>query len=238
MVLINRGYGLLATGLMALAHHLLEQVKHLTMLQERQHIAWELHDGIAQMVGSITARAAATRELLSRGDAPAAREQVQTLIGVSHRVSEDLREAIQHLHHEPVRTAFLRQPRQCITRIAEEVGISVKPDLEAVPVPLPLSSQGGLQMVSILREALQNIRKHAGVNHAIVTVKTEADMLELTIKDTGRGIPESTPQEGTTHFGIPMMKQRAKSVGGVCEIQSTPGKGTTVTVRVPTHKEQ
>ncbi|HKJ69921.1 MAG TPA: ATP-binding protein [bacterium] len=237
MILINRIYGLVATGLMALVHYLLKKVEHLTVLKERQQVAWELHDRLAQMMGGITARAAATREFLAKGQSEEAQQQLDTVLHLSDKVTTDLRATIQQLHHEPFRSAFLVQPSQSVHRLAAEANISVEVDLTDVETPLPLSSQAALQITGILREAFRNIRNHAGVEDGAVVIRNKESTVEIAITDNGRGIPENQLQPKPDHFGIQTMKQRAESIGGHFDIRSRSGQGTTITVQIPKERE-
>jgi signal transduction histidine kinase len=100
-----------------------------------------------------------------------------------------------------------------------------------------LLALGELQLLRIVQEALANVRKHAEANNVDVSICSSDGMVELTVADNGTGFvagARARPGDDTTpHFGLSTMRERAESGGGTLEVQSTPGSGTRVVVRLP-----
>jgi signal transduction histidine kinase len=94
----------------------------------------------------------------------------------------------------------------------------------------PSDSQTAL--FRIFQEALTNVARHSQASAVTVTLETRADTLQLTVSDNGRGISAAT-LAGRGSLGLMGMRERAQQLGGVMDIRSEPGEGTTVRVRVP-----
>ena len=96
------------------------------------------------------------------------------------------------------------------------------------------SSAEETQLVRIIQEALANIRKHAAATRAVIRFRMRDEHCEVTVQDNGRGfVPEPIRGLGVRGFGLQTMRERAEGLGGSLEIESHPGEGTKVTVRLP-----
>ena len=99
---------------------------------------------------------------------------------------------------------------------------------------LDLSPAVEIQLVRIVQEALSNVRKHASAASATVRIMTEGGALALEVIDDGQGFdPLSSEPSGWPRFGLQTMRERAQAIGGSFELDSRPGEGTRVTVRLP-----
>jgi signal transduction histidine kinase len=106
-------------------------------------------------------------------------------------------------------------------QIGDDRAIGFTPDVE-------------VQLVRIIQEALANIRKHAEVTRGVVRFDVDGDHCYVTIRDDGRGFePGRNLKEGSRHFGLRGMRERAEGIGGKLEIDTAPGRGTKVIVRLP-----
>ena len=106
-------------------------------------------------------------------------------------------------------------------QIGDDRAIRFSPDVE-------------VQLVRIIQEALANIRKHAGGRHVVVRFDVEGNRYCVTVRDDGHGFePGRVPKEGSRHFGLQAMRERAEGIGGTLEIDAAPGRGTKVMVRLP-----
>ena len=89
-------------------------------------------------------------------------------------------------------------------------------------------------MTAIVREALTNVRRHAGATEVSVSVRQHEGSIRLTVHDNGRGFaPHAVP---TGHHGILGMRERARLLGGALRLVSRPGRGVTITVIAPAKK--
>jgi len=95
------------------------------------------------------------------------------------------------------------------------------------------------QLLRILQEALTNIRKHAGANHVRIAFASENNCVRVTVQDDGLGFdPEARSDPFSEHVGLRVMRERAEEVGGSLQVDSTPGLGTCVMVKVPLNTKQ
>jgi signal transduction histidine kinase len=91
-----------------------------------------------------------------------------------------------------------------------------------------------VQLVRIVQEALANVRKHAGTDHASVRLQAKEQSVRVTIEDDGRGLqPEADAGSKQGHFGLEIMRERAESLGGKLAVESTPGHGTRIVATLP-----
>jgi signal transduction histidine kinase len=99
---------------------------------------------------------------------------------------------------------------------------------------IQLSPEVEAQVLRIVREALANVRKHAQASHAWIRVEPASTLLHITIEDDGHGFdPDQATWDSQRHFGLQIMRERAQNLGGAFELDSQPGKGTRVLIRVP-----
>jgi len=211
-----------------------QKVETMAALEERERIAREMHDGLAQVLSYTLTKSQAARRLMSSGQETKAAVQLAELEKSIQEVYADVREAILGL-----RTAaapekdFLSMLREYVLRFSQMSGVKV--DLEADNVGVnPFSSRAGFQVVRIIQEALTNVRKHAGARNASVKIRRSNEHIEITVHDDGEGFDELRVKLGDqTKFGIQTMKERAETIKGTMQISSTPGDGTTLKLNVP-----
>ncbi|HET7460361.1 MAG TPA: ATP-binding protein [Longimicrobium sp.] len=96
-----------------------------------------------------------------------------------------------------------------------------------------LAADGELALYRVVQEALSNVLRHAGARQAVVTVGREAGFVFARVDDDGRGFAVAETEANEPCLGFFGMRERALYVGGAVQVESTPGKGTRVTVRVP-----
>lgn len=209
-----------------------ELVLDAAVLEERERISRELHDGLAQVLGYINTQTLAIRTLLDSGRVEAAGRSLASMEEASRRVNDDVREAILGLR-TPSREGLVANLRAYLRECGLMGGAALR--LEAAPQAerlwLPASTE--LQLVRIVQEALSNVRKHAGARSALVSLRFEGEQLRVDVSDDGRGFdPEHAVPSDWPQFGLQTMQERAKAIGGFFEVRSRPGEGTTVGVRL------
>ena len=194
---------------------------------ERQRIARDLHDGVLQDL-SYTTAAMGLIQLDAEGTdlggklegaIEAIRSAARTLRAVVH----DLRLADELDQPFPRLVESLVERHREMTR-GQQVGLEVKEGFPSEPL-----GESGIQLLRILQEALTNARRHSGAKSVMVSLRSEGNDLVAEISDDGRGLaPETVPG-----VGLRSMHERAASLGGTLEVESEPGKGTWVRLRVP-----
>ena len=211
------------------------QLRQRAIIEERERIAREIHDGIAQLMAYVNTKASAIRLLLKKRELKEARSQLLQLEEASRESFTDLRTAILGLRTTDTQTAGLTTTLQSfITKFSELTGIRVDLDLPDQSAAISLPPESELQLIRITQEALSNVQKHTSNRHAWVRIRHIDHSLELTIGDAGPGFDPMHPSEDhRPHFGLSTMRERAESIGGTFIVDSKLDNGTRVTVRLP-----
>jgi signal transduction histidine kinase len=215
------------------------RVRDAAISEERDRIAREMHDSLAQVLGYVNTKAQAVQELLNRGQTERASTQVGQLGEAARSAYADVREGILALRTSlgPGRTMLdaLHEYLQSWKDQSDiEAALIVEPP-DATLADLPPAAE--LQILRIVQEALSNVRKHADATRASVHIVSSPSSIEIVIEDDGRGFAPDTRTRAadsrTPHFGLSTMRERAESIGGALDIASAPGEGTKVIVRLP-----
>ncbi len=212
--------------------HLHQQVANLAVAQERLRIAHEMHDGIAQVLGYVNTKVQAAHEYLRRGKSEEASVQLRELAVSAREAYADVREAIVDLRTLPgPQQSFIEVMRDYIDHWKEQSGINAQLTIDG---DVTLDPGAELQLVRIIQESLANVRKHSRATAVTVDVRRQGGQLVVTISDDGVGFnPAARAKSEFPRFGISTMQERAATIGGELQIDSTPGQGTTIRLRVP-----
>lgn len=212
--------------------HLHQQVATMAVAQERLHIAHEMHDGIAQVLGYVNTKVQAATEYLRRGKTDDATAQLRELAVSAREAYGDVREAIVDLRTLPEsERKFADVLKDYIDRWKEQSGISTHVVIDG---NLEIPAGAELQLVRIVQESLANVRKHAKATTATISIKRENGALLMTVSDDGVGFNTAARSRSDfPRFGLSTMRERAESIGGTLSIDSEPGSGTTVRLEVP-----
>jgi signal transduction histidine kinase len=219
----------------ALEHARLEaRLRELAVVEERERIARELHDGIAQVLGYVNTKAQAIDGFLASGRIDEARVQVGELGAAARAVYVDVREAILGLR-SPI------QPGQGLgaaidahaRRVAADgrfgLHVAIPPDVR----DLRLDPEAEAQVYRVVQEALTNVRKHAGARLVRITMAIDDELLRLRIEDDGRGLASIPPPAGVPRYGLRSMRERAVAIGATLEIRDGRSGGVIVEMSVP-----
>ena len=206
-------------------------------LEERQRIAAEMHDGLAQTLSYLTLRSHQATELIEEGHVgEALREHVNIRDAIAQATVE-VRRSIASLQESPPPRRPFQEWLAEIVRDAERAGDSRVELALPMDAPLFLPPDHLEQVVKVLQEALVNVKNHAEADQVSVRLERLDGEIVLSVEDDGRGFdPEAVPHDGREHFGLSIMRARAARIGGQIEIQSAPGKGTRLAMRWPLHK--
>jgi len=202
---------------------------------ERERVARELHDGLAQLLGYINAKAAAVRKLLSKQDIMAAEKNLLQLEEVAQEVFVDVREAILGLKIAGLIDQGLATTiREFTTQFSRLTGLPVEVTITPQTENSLFDAEIELHLLRIIQEALSNIRKHASASQAWVSLQVENGCLELTVRDNGVGFAgEAGSKSGEPHFGLSTMQERAAAIGATLDIFAEPGAGTRIKLLMP-----
>ena len=202
------------------------ELQRLQVLEERERIGKELHDGVIQSLFAVG------MSLQGLASSTTDAEVVQRLEGAVEDVDHAIRDLRNYIFG--LRPGILadRQLDQALTEMASEfdarTGILtvVALDGEAASV---LASRAG-DVVQLAREALSNVSRHAEATTCRVSLLRGDGGLVLEIDDDGRGFDIETTTWG---MGLRNLRERAESLGGMLQVESTPGEGTTVRATLP-----
>lgn len=199
-------------------------LEQLTISRERNRMARELHDTLAHSLSAVSVQLEAVDSAFESSPDDArlllSKALAQTRSGLA-----ETRRALQSLRASPLDDLGLRLAVQTLAETtAKRGGLQLKLNTEDIGELSPAVEQ---DVYRIAQEALNNVLKHATADKLEVSLLRPNGSLVLTVKDNGTGFErESGNQDG--HFGLQGMVERAESIGAHLEIDSTPGRGTTV----------
>lgn len=212
-----------------------EQVLDRAVLEERERIARELHDGLAQVLGYINTQTQAVKKLLESRKIGEATSELDAMGAVSREVYADVREAIVGLRTAP--KGLIPTVREYLSRLPRMDGCTVELRVDEDAEDVTLVPSAEIQLVRIVQEALSNVRKHAGASHVEVIVEADEEAVGVEIVDDGRGFDALLlDRTGWPRLGFQTMRERAQSIGGAFDVVSAPGEGTRIAVHVPVSK--
>jgi signal transduction histidine kinase len=195
---------------------------------ERRRIAYDVHDGVAQLVVSAKQHVDTATDLWSTAPTRAAGETAIAADRLGQAIAET-RRILAALRPLAVEAADLAgAARRSLDDVARDTGwtVSLVENLGGVRLPPTIEAAA----FRILQEALANARKHAETMRIDVILACEADRFHLDVRDHGVGLPEPGTARG---FGLASMQERARLLGGSCVIEPAPGGGTRVHAQLP-----
>lgn len=205
----------------------------LAISEERNLLAQELHDSIAQGLAFLNIQVQLLQDSLRKGKADEAMQTAGQLREGVQESYDDVRELLVHFRTRVHQTDLETAIGAALAKFEGQTGIST--DFQQIGSGLPLMSTDEVQIMHIIQESLSNIRKHAGATHVQVTLRRTPWALEIEVRDDGSGFDtEHDPNVlSDRHVGLQIMSERADRVGGECRITSTIGEGTCVTLNLP-----
>jgi signal transduction histidine kinase len=206
----------------------LTQAREAGVQQERQRLAREIHDTIAQGLAGVVAQLQAAHEHLGEGPA---RPHVDRAVALARQSLAEARRSVQDLAPAPLADSGLVDALSCV--VADWSGARpVKADLVVTGQPVALHAEIEATLLRITQEALTNVARHAAATRVGVTLSYGEDEVILDVRDDGVGFDPARPV-GESSFGLRGMRQRAERLEGVLDLESAPAQGTAVSVRLP-----
>jgi signal transduction histidine kinase len=196
---------------------------------ERLQIAGYLHDDLAQVLFRLSLQVDIARKLLDKGDVDDVRMQLDKIRESKQETSDRIRALIRDLHRSPLGARGLAESLESFTdEVGRDSHIRFHRDVQDIELPAPIA----LLVFHIAREGIMNAVKHADPTDVSVSVTEQGENIVLQLDDNGSGFDAGAPgPEG--HYGMAMMRERAKVGGGSFHVRSAVGEGTTITVRFP-----
>lgn len=207
----------------------------LATIEERNRLAREIHDTLAQGLAAITLQLE-TADALTTSRPERAHEAIRRALILARGNLEEARRSVMDLRAAPLQNRTLPEAlADLVQRSCDNASIEVQFSYAPEPYPRNLPTRLEEGVYRIAQEALANACNHAQAQHIYVSLSVEDESLHLTVQDDGRGFdPDkvtNTANEG--HFGLKGMSERVKLLGGCICIQSEPGAGTFIDVQVP-----
>lgn len=210
---------------------LLAQAREAGVLDERQRMAGEIHDTIAQGLTGIVTQLEAAEQARDRPEEW--QRHVRNAVGLARESLSEARRSVEGSRPEHLETARLPDALGEVARQWSE--------LNGVPVEVvttgdvqPLHAEVEVALLRTAQEALANVARHASASRAWLTLSYMGDVVTLDVRDDGVGfkVPDDPDKRGAG-FGLTAMRQRVNRVAGTLAIESEPGGGTAVSARVP-----
>lgn len=213
---------------------LFEQSQVSATLTERNRLARELHDTIAQGLTAVTMQIEAAQRSFER-DPARARARIGRAHELARATLEDVRRSVWTLAAPLIDGAMLRDElAQATARFAERTGVAASYH-HSGPDPA-LGHAAASQVQRIVQEALQNVEKHARASQVTVASAVEDGALRVAVRDDGAGFAPGQPQangQARSGFGLLSLRERARLAGGELQVASAPGQGTLVALTIP-----
>jgi len=205
--------------------------KELAVVEERNLLAQELHDSIAQGLAFLNIQTQLLKDSLNKArldEAQGIGEQIQAGVQESY---DNVRELLVHFRTRVHQADLDGAIASAVERFRQQSGLPVT--LHRQGVGAPLAAEAQMQVLHIVQESLSNIRKHARASRIDIDIQQSRDGLELRVSDDGQGfVPEAMPHS-ERHVGLQIMQERAARIGGECRVESRAGQGTSVLLRLP-----
>ena len=212
-----------------------ERVEELTLTTERQRMARELHDTLAQGLTGLVLQLEAVSTHIENNNNPRAQEilhnamtQSRTTLAEARKVIDDLRSG------EQGQQAFIEQIQKEAKQIQEMSGVPCKVEVKVTQM---LSVEVQNHLLKIISEGLTNIAKHAQANQAWLRLTENKSHLVLEIEDDGQGFVSESDHENDGHYGLLGIRERVALLGGEFSMDSQLQQGTCLLIQIPLHPQ-
>jgi signal transduction histidine kinase len=205
---------------------LYERSRELSVVEERNRLARDLHDVVVQTLFGVVLTADAAALLVDR-DPEAAKAELERVREQAQEALRELRSLVFELRPADLEAdglaATLRKHVEVLGRVH---ALPIELEVEAEPA---LEAAAAVEVFRIAQEALNNAQRHASASAIAVRLSRG----ELAVADDGVGFDAAAPAVRGRRLGLTSMEERAAAIGGRLRIESTPGSGTTVTLELP-----
>ena len=209
---------------------LFEESTKLGALEERNRLAREIHDTIAQGLAAVALHLESAEALMDTGTDPArVRQSVQQALALTRSNLEEARRSVLDLRAAVLEGRTLAEALQALAEESAGAGLEVGFTATGGSHPLPPRVEAGVYRIA--QEALTNAVRHAEASRVRVRLAVTSHQVQLTVEDDGKGFDPSKASEG--RHGLTGLSERAGLFGGQLSVESGRGAGTRLAVRVP-----
>jgi signal transduction histidine kinase len=195
------------------------------VLQDRERISRELHDGAIQQLYGV---ALSLEAILRGGRGEPASARLRQLREVVLDAAENIRRYVDDLAGDAAGTRLVEQLRRLVSEAGPSRGLRIALDLDRSLDDLPPAMAH--EVLQMAREAVSNVVRHAGASRCEVRARCDGASLSLQVSDDGRGLPVDAPHQG---HGLRNLARRSRALGGALTVRAAAGGGTAVQVRFP-----
>jgi two-component system nitrate/nitrite sensor histidine kinase NarX len=203
------------------------EAKRAELLMERQSIANEIHDSLAQTLNFARMSTTLLSDALRNNNEVMATKYTRDIDEALETSQKSVRSLITGFRSEMDPAGLLHALQILAGKFGQQHGIVLDCSIRVADLDLPLEHE--IQAYHIVREALSNIAKHSNASHARLIVDHLCGYYVFTVEDNGVGT--FSPVEG--HYGVVIMRERAQRIGGEIKVESTKGLGTCVQLFFP-----
>ncbi|RCX19341.1 PAS domain S-box-containing protein [Anaerobacterium chartisolvens] len=207
----------------------------LAVIEERERIARDMHDNIGQVLGFINLQAQGIRQELINAGIEAVSFKLDKLIEVTQVTHAEIREYIRNVRSLAyMEKDFITALEKHILNFKEQTGINVKLEMPDGFTGEALKPNIRINMLNIIKEALNNVRKHAEAENVRISCSLSQNQLCAAVEDDGKGFDIRQNHNAVkSKFGLDIMRERASEIGGQINIRTVEGKGSRISLCVP-----
>ena len=208
---------------------LTEQARQAAILEERNRIARDIHDTLAQGFTGVVVNLEAANRTLKKSNVDVALEHIEHARGLAQAGLAEARLSVRALRPEALQQADLAHALQTLLRRFEASG-TLSARFHSVGETIPLPADVENEMLRIAQECMTNVLKHAAAQQVEIRLTFGADTVSLSISDDGTGFDPRAHHDG---FGLVGMRERAERIGARLLVSSRPEQGTRVETVIP-----
>lgn len=208
---------------------LIEREREMAAFEERNSLAQELHDSIAQSLAFLNIQTQILQNAMKQGDVEKAAASVAEIRTGVQECFADVRELLTHFRTR-VGDSLESALRSIVARFERQTGVQAQFSIEGSATPLAPDRE--LQLIHIAQEALSNARKHAHCKHVKLRLE-RGSVYSLEVEDDGIGFDLVSTDALDDHVGLRIMRERAQRAGGSVRVESRLGQGTRIALSLP-----
>jgi PAS domain S-box-containing protein len=218
-----------------------EFIKHqwkLAAIEEREHMARDMHDNLGQVLGFINLQSQGIRQELIKSGIEVASHKIDKLVDVTQSAHDEIREYIRNARSSTsIEMDFIASLKKDIRSFKKQTEIRVELDNPTGFAWEELRPKITINILNIVKEALNNVGKHADAEQVKISFSYASEQLCATIEDDGKGFDiAKSDKESNSKFGLNIMRERAAEIGARIDIDSVVGKGSRIDFFLPLGK--
>ncbi len=207
-----------------------QELREMAVIEERNRIAREIHDTLAQGFAGILMQIEALRQSLSTGDTHSINDHLMRIQSIARENLNEARRSVQSLRPPAISQQSLEELIQNeIEKLTRDLLINVQFHVTGNPPLIPTDAKQALYRIA--QEALSNVRKHSQATTVQIALVYGERSITLWVQDNGIGFDSKIQYKHS--FGITCMRERARMFGGMVNVHSEKGKGTTIEAVIP-----